>query len=116
LRATPDPSELFVRWGQDAAGGQNPLTLTLNSNKIITAEFSAEPKWRIQRNGTLDEIPTLTISLDQPLGGVVQLDTSTNLTSWRFWQILTNNFGLFEFTHEIQSAEKEFIYRMRKLN
>jgi len=44
LTATPDSGRSFVRWSGDVPGGssgQNPLTITMNASKKITAEFSA---------------------------------------------------------------------------
>ena len=41
LTATPDAGYTFIGWSGNASGSDNPLSITLNSNTNITAEFSA---------------------------------------------------------------------------
>ena len=40
LTATPTSGYGFSNWGGDASGSQNPITITMNSNKSITANFT----------------------------------------------------------------------------
>ena len=39
LTATPDPGWIFSEWSGDVTGSVNPATITMDSNKIITATF-----------------------------------------------------------------------------
>ena len=41
LTATPSPGFVFSSWSGDAAGSANPLTVTMDKDKIITANFTA---------------------------------------------------------------------------
>jgi len=41
LTATPASGYIFSSWGGDASGTTNPLPVTMSSNKIITANFTA---------------------------------------------------------------------------
>mgnify|MGYP001578531489 CR=1 FL=1 len=41
LTATPAPGYIFSSWSGDATGSTNPLTVTMNANKNITANFTA---------------------------------------------------------------------------
>lgn len=43
LTASAIPGYIFTGWGGDATGTANPLTVTMNSNKNITANFTAIP-------------------------------------------------------------------------
>src|SRR5205085_11472091 len=43
LTATPSGGYQFSGWSGDASGTQNPLTITVDSNKNITANFVAIP-------------------------------------------------------------------------
>ncbi len=43
LLAVPDPSYSFSEWTGDLASTDNPASLTLNSSKTVTAEFSPLP-------------------------------------------------------------------------
>jgi hypothetical protein len=42
LTATPDHNWSFSDWGGDLSGSANPATLTMTSNKFITATFTAD--------------------------------------------------------------------------
>ena len=72
LTATPSAGYLFVNWTGDATGSTNPLTLTMNGNKSITANFardtftvtlSANPKsgGTVTGDGTYDFNSTVTV-------------------------------------------------------
>ncbi|MES2331376.1 MAG: ice-binding family protein [Bacteroidota bacterium] len=43
LTATANPGYTFTSWGGDASGSTNPLTVVMNSNKTIVANFTAIP-------------------------------------------------------------------------
>lgn len=43
MRATPDTGWKFDYWSGDLTGNTNPVSLTINSNKIVTANFSELP-------------------------------------------------------------------------
>jgi acid phosphatase type 7 len=49
LTATPASGYQFTGWGGDASGTQNPLTLAMNANKSISANFSPVPTQQGQR-------------------------------------------------------------------
>ena len=42
LTATPNAGYVFTSWSGDATGSVSPLTVTMNSNKNITANFTAD--------------------------------------------------------------------------
>jgi uncharacterized repeat protein (TIGR02543 family) len=42
LTATDDPGWTFAGWSGDAGGGANPLAVTMDASKVITATFSQE--------------------------------------------------------------------------
>ena len=41
LTATPNSGYAFTNWTGDASGSTNPITLTMNGNKTVTANFTA---------------------------------------------------------------------------
>jgi hypothetical protein len=43
LNAIPDPGQQFLAWSGDAAGTQNPLPVSMNTSKTITATFTRKP-------------------------------------------------------------------------
>jgi uncharacterized repeat protein (TIGR02543 family) len=53
LTATPPTDYFFTGWSGDASGNTNPLTITMNSDKNITAIFVAEnPETPVTLTGT----------------------------------------------------------------
>jgi uncharacterized repeat protein (TIGR02543 family) len=40
LTATPDPGQIFFEWSGDLTGYDNPATLTMDGDKVVTASFS----------------------------------------------------------------------------
>ena len=57
VTAIPAAGEVFTGWEGDASGSDNPLTITMNSDKTITAMFSAIPSFTLTvnaSNGTVD--------------------------------------------------------------
>lgn len=65
LTPRPDPGWVFSGWSGDATGTQNPLNLTLNTSKTVTATFASETQGvsiRSPGNGTEFALPsTITI-------------------------------------------------------
>jgi hypothetical protein len=45
LTATPEAGWVFNNWEGDATGATNPVTLTMNEDKAVTAVFEALPDW-----------------------------------------------------------------------
>ena len=41
LTAIPDPGYAFINWTGDLSGSKNPLTLTMDNNKTVVANFGA---------------------------------------------------------------------------
>ena len=85
LTATPSPGFVFSSWGGDAAGSANPLTVTMDRDKNITANFTAIPTNAftlivIANNGSVTRNPN---TPTYPSGSTVQL-TATPNTGFRF--------------------------------
>ncbi|MDO6388675.1 malectin domain-containing carbohydrate-binding protein [Pontibacter sp. BT731] len=76
LTATPASGYTFAGWSGDASGTTNPLTLTMNSNKNITATFTAVQQTAyslsviVSGNGTVTSNPD---EASHPAGSEVTL-------------------------------------------
>jgi len=88
LTATPNVGYVFTSWSGDANGSVNPLTVTMNANKNITANFTLIPVNTfvlnvLANNGTVSKNPSL-VSYNS--GATVQLTATANsgytFTSW----------------------------------
>jgi hypothetical protein len=83
LTAVPGTNSQFLNWSGDASGSTNPLTITMNTNKSITAVFesTAPPP--------PEDIYTLTISVNPSGSGSVAVDPQKPLYAQDEQVILT---------------------------
>jgi len=87
LTATPNSGYTFTSWSGDATGSVNPLTVTMNANKNITANFALTGSGLtlnvIANNGSVLKNPNLVTYAN---GAIVQLTATPNsgykFTSW----------------------------------
>ncbi len=86
LTATPKAGFAFTSWSGDATGAVNPLTVLMNANKNITANFTALPAFTLNVtavNGTVVKNPNQPTYIS---GSTVKLTATPNsgytFTSW----------------------------------
>jgi hypothetical protein len=86
ITATPGAGWYFAGWLDDASGVMNPLSVTMNSNKVITAYFYAIPNFTL----SIETSGQGTVSLDPPGGTYLRntdvLVTAIPATGWVFVQ------------------------------
>lgn len=84
LTATPSTGYTFTGWSGDATGSLNPVSVTMNSNKNVTANFTAVANTFalnvVAVNGTVLKVPSKT---DYNSGEIVAL-TATPATGYTF--------------------------------
>jgi hypothetical protein len=98
LTATPDPGQQFLGWSGDTNGLTSPLSITLNDDKFITANFTTRPTLLV--NSPLDGTTPdgFRFSLVGEFGAQYRLDATTNLVDWDQFTSCTNTYGLIQFT------------------
>ena len=82
LTAVPDQGWQFSSWSGDASGTDNPLEITMNSDKSVTAVFTEIPPslgWKAFNDCVFD--PTKLAATTDPNGIVVHY-TSPNVTTY----------------------------------
>ncbi|MEJ7779895.1 MAG: ice-binding family protein [Daejeonella sp.] len=88
LTATPSTGFVFTSWSGDATGSANPLTVTMNGNKNITANFTAIPvnTFTLTVNATNGSVAKNPNQATYASGSTVQLTATPNtgftFTSW----------------------------------
>jgi hypothetical protein len=93
VTATPDAGQAFLNWSGDASGAQNPLSVTMTTNKIIYANFSKNHSLTLQLEpGGLKE--GVDLMLNGEFGTAYRVDASTNLST-------SNWVTLFSFTNSV---------------
>jgi hypothetical protein len=83
LTATADPDWTFAGWSGDVSSSENPITITMDSNKSITAVFTQKPYTLtiiIIGNGTVNKNPDHTLYAE---GETVTL-TAIPDAGWKF--------------------------------
>ncbi len=112
LTAVPDSGQSFVNWSGDASATQNPLTISMNVSKVITANFSDRPFLRASRPG----VEGLTaqgfrFTLVNDLQLVWQIFGTTNLATWDNLGKVTNSTGEVQFTDPGALSRPQRFYR-----
>ena len=85
LSATPNPGYSFLSWTGDASGTQNPLTVTIDGNLVINANFTRD-EYSLAVSVTPEGKGSVTISPSKPFyyyGDQVTL-TATAISGWWF--------------------------------
>ena len=111
LTATPPPGSTFVSWTGDTSGTQNPLTLTMNANKNVIANFTlpipqaADTSLTFTGGGAkpwFGQTATSHDGVDAVQSGAI----ADNETSW--FQTTVNGAGQLSFWLKISSESNDF--------
>jgi uncharacterized repeat protein (TIGR02543 family) len=98
LQATPDLGQEFFGWTGAVSGSENPLVVTMNSNKVITASFTKRPSLQVGTplEGLVED--GFRFTLTGEFGGEYLILGSTNLLDWLPEGTVTNTYGTIQFT------------------
>lgn len=111
ITATPNAGQSFVGWSGDASGTQNPLSVTMNQNKLIHGNFTAKPRL----SGESISAEGFCITLSGDYLATYQLESSTNLASWTPLSAITNTSGTVQFLDSGATNALHRFYRAFKL-
>ena len=81
VTAMPDAGLFFNSWSGDATGVLNPLRLTMDNHKTVTANFSGEASPLVFSDVSLTG-DRFTASISGPAGATLVVFTSADLTEW----------------------------------
>lgn len=93
LTALPEPGQTFTGWSGDAGGTANPLTMLMNSSKVITATFTKRPRLAVFTCGGALDTASVPLRLSGEFGGVFGIEASADLQQWSPLARVTNLFG-----------------------
>ena len=111
LTATPDAGQAFIGWSGDATGTDNPMTVTMNQTKVITAKFTSRPRFVADLCDGRASESGFRITLVGQLGDHYQLEGSADLVSWTPLVTLTNAFGLSQYSESFKTNFSRRFYR-----
>jgi hypothetical protein len=111
LTAVPSAGQSFIGWSGDAIGSQNPLGMTMDRSKVITASFTQHP--------LLSTAPPLNRMVEQGfrfsliggLGASFRIDGSADLMSWTPLGWITNTFGTSQYLDTAAETNASQFYR-----
>ena len=111
LQATPDTGQEFLGWSGAASGSDNPLLVTMNSNKVIAASFTKRPSLQVSTvlEGLFKDGFRLTLAGE--FGGEYLILGSTNLLDWLPTGTVTNTYGTVQFTDPAATNSPYGFYR-----
>ena len=120
LTALPDAGQSFHGWSGDAGGSQNPLTVMVSSNKVITAQFTKRPALapmlcRHTANG--EEIQLLLtgeFGERYSIEATASLELPPHTAAWTTLATVTNSFGAVQFNDPFATNGSQRFYRIRQ--
>ena len=113
LQATPDAGQAFLGWGGDASGTVNPLTVSAEANKVVTASFTKRPWLSGEGNPALLTQDGFRITLTGEFGAAYEILGSTDLSGWTLLGTVTNTWGAVQFTDPAAATNSHRFYRAR---
>lgn len=114
VTATPDAGQTFLGWSGDASGLVNPLSLTMNQSRYVTANFSKNPRLAIQSSPGAIASEGFQVVLTGAFGEVYSLQSSSNLLDWSLIATLTNSYGTVQFTDPFHTNSNRQFHRTKQ--
>ena len=111
LQAMPDLGQKFLGWTGGANGAENPLVVTMNSNKVITASFTKRPRLDAEGNQDLLNHDGFRLALTGELGEAYQVFGSTDWSAWMPLGTVTNDWGTMRFVDGTGTNLPQRFYR-----
>ena len=111
VTAVPTPGQTFLGWSGDVTGSQNPLNVTISQSKTIIAIFTKCPSLRVGTplEGLVESGFRLTLLGE--FGAAYSILSSPNLSDWAQVGIVTNAYGIVQFTDPAATNVPARFYR-----
>ncbi len=109
--ALPETNHRFLKWTGDVTASTNAFLLTLDQSRVITANFSASPE-PVLFSPINPGRTNFQFSISGEAGRLIQIQTSTDLTTWfPFRQLTLTNTGTAVFQEDIPPSSTLRFYR-----
>jgi hypothetical protein len=110
-----DVGQTFLGWSGDASGTQNPLTVTLNSSKVITAQFTKRPTLAVQPCSEPSLEDGFQFLISGEFGARYLVEKSGDGQAWLPLATVTNLFGVTQFNDTTATNAELRMYRAAPL-
>jgi len=115
LTAVPAEGYSFVEWSGNASGTANPLTITMDGNKVITAEFTLK-SYTISAsavgNGTITPSGPVTVSHGEDIRFTISPDAGHHLDSLLVDEINTDSVSGYTFYNVTEDHMIRAVFRI----
>ena len=115
LTAVPEAGQTFIGWSGEATGTANPLILTMDNNKMITANFTKRPRLTIPDCFGFLGDDRVRLLLTDEVGSPYSIETSPDLQQWSSIAIITNALGVIQIDAPRSSNARQEFYRARSV-
>ena len=106
---------MFLGWSGNAASLENPMVITVSSNRTIFANFTKQPKLTVTATPELLHSAGLRLTASGDPDETYHLESSTNLVNWLFLTSVTNTFGTAQFTDTAATNTPRLFYRAKRI-
>ena len=110
LLAVPDPNRIFVGWSGDVISYTNPVSVVMDSSKVVTARFGLPV--RFQPAFSVWDGNGFTLSFTGQVGMTFELQASSNFVDWTSVAPLLNETGRVTFVHGGAVNAPSLFYRV----
>ncbi len=115
LTAVPESGQRFLGWNGDASGTNNPLVMTMNSSKVIRADFTRDARLKVMRCGNATPGDDFQLLLSGDFGAVYVIEAATTLGSsladWNQIALVTARHGVVQFNDPFHTNRTQRFYR-----
>ena len=117
LTATPDAGQSFLGWSGDAGGTANPLTVTMNQSRVITANFTKRPRLEAVLCGGVANGEEFQLLLTGEFGAGYVIEATTSfapppaVSIWTPVATVTNSLGSVQFNDPFVTNRTQRFYR-----
>ena len=115
LLAAPESGQEFLGWSGDATGTSNPLVVTMNRSRVITATFTKRPRLAPLLCEGVPNGEEFQLLVTGEFGGRYSIEATTDFTpavpAWEPLATLTNTFGAAQFNDPVPTNRPQRFYR-----
>src|ERR1041385_2602805 len=102
---------MFIGWGGSGSGPQNPLAVSMDESKVITANFTKRPYLNVLNCLGESSGGAFRFKLTGILGEQYGIEASINLKDWIRLARLTNALGIVQFEDALGTNINHRFYR-----
>lgn len=118
LQAIAEDGQVFIGWSGSESGSETPLVVTLNSNKIVSAQFTSRPLLRGEGSPEVLKQEGFRVTLEGQMGTVYQLlgTVDSGQNAWQQLGVATNLWGTLQFLDPSAITNTHHLYRARAVS